>query len=92
MCVKIRNVKFYIPTKTYDSYTWPDSVAPSKDVTPVPLTHLPVVNWRSRMDHFLAVPVRPRVGPFPAQVGNKLVAKDKFRGLTVTPLTGLSFD
>jgi hypothetical protein len=23
---------------------------------------------------------------------NKLVAKDKFRGLTVTPLTGLSFD
>ena len=50
----------YIPTKTYDSYTWPDSVAPSKDVTPVPLTHLPVVNWRSRMDHFLAVPVSGR--------------------------------
>jgi hypothetical protein len=43
------------------------------------------------MDHFLAAR-GARVGPFPAQVGNKLVAKDKFRGLTVTPLTGLSFD
>ena len=56
----------------------------------MPLTHLPVVNWRSRMDHFLAVPVSDRV--LRSQVGNKLVAKDKFRGLTVTPLTGLSFD
>ena len=56
----MRNVKFYIPTKTYDLYTWPDSVAPSKDVTPVPLTHILVVNWCSRMDHFLAVPVSGR--------------------------------
>lgn len=31
------------PTKTYDSYTWPDSVAPSKEVTPVPLKKLPRV-------------------------------------------------
>ena len=50
-------------------------MAPSKDVTPVPLTHLPVVSWLPRMDHFLAVPVSDRV--LHSQVGNKLVAKDK---------------
>jgi hypothetical protein len=43
------------------------------------------------MDHFLTVPVSGRF-LHRSQVGNKLVAKDKFRGLTVTPLTGLSFD
>ena len=41
----------------------------------MPLTHLPVVNWLPRMDHFLAVPVSDRV--LHSQVGNKLVAKDK---------------
>jgi|NorSeaMetagenome_1021524.scaffolds.fasta_scaffold268091_1 hypothetical protein len=39
------------------------------------------------MDHFLAV--RPCVGlrVLHSQMGNTLVAKDKLRGLTVTPLT-----
>ena len=29
------------PAKTVDSYTWPDSVAPSREVTPVPMRALP---------------------------------------------------
>ena len=28
------------PAKTFDSYTWPDSVAPSTNVTPVRHSHL----------------------------------------------------
>ena len=74
------------PTKTYDSYTWPDSVAPSTNVTPVPLSYH--AGWLPRIKK--AVPVSDRV--LRSHVGNKLVAKHKFRGLAVTPLNGLDFD
>ena len=68
------------PTKTYDSYTWPDSVAPSTHVTPVPLSYH--AGWLPRIKK--AVPVSDRV--LRSHVGNK------FRGLAVTPLNGLDFD
>ena len=74
------------PTKTYDSYTWPDSVAPSTNVTPVPLSYH--AGWLPRIEK--AVPVSDHV--LRSHVGNKLVAKHKFRGLAVTPLNGLDFD
>ena len=69
------------PTKTYDSYTWPDSVAPSTNVTPVPLTYH--AGWLPKVKK--AVPVSDRVL-------RSHVAKHTFRGLTVTPLNGLDFD
>ena len=69
------------PTKTYDSYTWPDSVAPSTNVTPVPLTYH--AGWFPKVKK--AVPVSDRVL-------RSQVVKHKFRGLTVTPLNGLDFD
>ena len=71
---------------TYDSYTLPDSVAPSTNVTPVPLSYH--AGWLPRFKK--AVPVSGRV--LRSQVANKFVAKHKFRGLTVTPLNGLDFD
>ena len=74
------------PAKTYDSYTWPDSVAPSTNVTPVPLTYH--AGWLPRVKK--AVPVSDRV--LRSQVANKFVAKHKFSGLTVTPMNGLDFD
>ena len=70
------------PTKTYDSYTWPDSVAPSKNVTPMPLTYH--AGWVRLPKVKKAVPVSDRVL-------RSHVAKKKFRGLTVTPLNGLDF-
>jgi len=76
------------PAKTYDSYTWPDSVAPSKNVTPMPLTYH--AGWVRLPKVKKAVPVSDRV--LRSQVANKFVAKHKFRGLTVTPLNGLDFD
>ena len=76
------------PTKTYDSYTWPDSVAPSKNVTPMPLTYH--AGWVRLPKVKKAVPVSDRV--LRSQVANKFVAKHKFRVLTVTPLNGLDFD
>ena len=69
------------PAKTYDSYTWPDSVAPSTNVTPVPLTYH--AGWLPKVKK--AVPVSDRVL-------RSHVAKHTFRGLTVTPLNGLDFD
>ena len=69
------------PTKTYDSYTWPDSVAPFTNVTPVPLTYH--AGWLPKVKK--AVPVSDRVL-------RSHVAKHTFRGLTVTPLNGLDFD
>jgi len=69
------------PTKTYDSYTWPDSVAPSTNVTPMPLTYH--AGWLPKVKK--AVPVSDRVL-------RSHVAKHTFRGLTVTPLNGLDFD
>ena len=69
-----------LATKTYDSYTWPDSVAPSTNVTPEPLTYH--AGWLPKVKK--AVPVSDRVL-------RSHVAKKKFRGLTVTPLNGLDF-
>ena len=60
------------PTKTYDSYTWPDSVAPSTNVTPVPLTYH--AGWLPKVKK--AVPVSDRV--LRSHVANKLVAKLSF--------------
>ena len=60
------------PAKTYDSYTWPDSVAPSTNVTPVPLTYH--AGWLPRVKK--AVPVSDRV--LRSQVANKLVARLDF--------------
>ena len=70
------------PAKTYDSYTWPDSVAPSTNVTPMPLTYH--AGWVRLPKVKKAVPVSDRVL-------RSHVAKKKFRGLTVTPLNGLDF-
>ena len=52
------------PAKTYDSYTWPDSVAPSTNVTPMPLTYH--AGWVRLPKVKKAVPVSDRVLP-PAQ-------------------------
>ena len=70
------------PAKTYDSYTWPSSVAPSTNVTPMPLTYH--AGWVRLPKVKKAVPVSDRVL-------RSHVAKKKFRGLTVTPLNGLDF-
>ena len=43
--------------KMIDPYTWPDSVAPSRDDSPVPLRPLPIVYKRVR----LAVPASSRI-------------------------------
>ena len=61
-------------------------MAPSTNVTPVPLSYH--AGWLPRFKK--AVPVSGRV--LRSQVANKFVAKHKFRGLTVTPLNGLDFD
>ena len=95
MCIRDRSITCPLPTerlrawetpnhspaKTYDSYTWPDSVAPSTNVTPVPLTYH--AGWLPKVKK--AVPVSDRVL-------RSHVAKHTFRGLTVTPLNGLDFD
>ena len=57
---------------TYDSYTWPDSVAPFTNVTPVPLTYN--AGWLPKVKK--AVPVSDRV--LRSHVANKLVAKLSF--------------
>jgi len=58
----------------------------------VPLTHLPVVSWLPRMDHFLAVPVSDSV--LHSQVGNMFRSwwpRGQVQGLdSHTPPTGLS--
>ena len=56
-------------------------MAPSTNVTPVPLTYH--AGWLPKVKK--AVPVSDRVL-------RSHVAKHKFRGLTVTPLNGLDFD
>ena len=43
------------PAQTFDSYTWPDSLAPSRNITPIPLPRLTPVKKR------VVVPVSSRV-------------------------------
>ena len=43
------------PAQTFDSYTWSDSLAPSRNITPIPLPRLTPVKKR------VVVPVSSRV-------------------------------
>ena len=63
------------PTKTYDSYTWPDSVATSTNFTPVPLT---CTTQAGSLRLRRRCPCRTVIRVLRSHVANKFVAKLSF--------------